>query len=426
MNNNSNFYSSFPNSINKPIQSVKPTYDNFIIKPPDRNITHGHISEKFVVDSRDRDYIIYPNANNYKINVPEEYRDVVSVELALAQIPNSGYNITTNNNAFYIREDVNSIPFRLSITPGKYTDSSLIDELNGKHGDIFEHSSGLNGKYNFYHEKNTKKLRIQSNIEKEFYYNLSYNDGSRAYKCLSDCANVLTTGNDTINKIFGFKNKRYKSTKIDLSNYDITIYPLQTGFPTVSEYGIHLMGMRSNTLNLCLRKNLRKGDYLTLYNKNNTNIQLLIRIYKILSNNNIIFEKFDEIFSNIEYNIRPFNILYSDTTFDVECPDYIILDIPEFHKLDGNKESIVDSFAIIIQNDKCQTIINNCNISTDKEIKYYNPPNSRLVSFHVKFKRYSGELYDFNGQEHLLVFNITCLNQPGRYNNFVPKLSTNQ
>ena len=420
MDNNSKFYSNFPDSINKPMQSVEPTYDNFIIKPPDRNVTHGHISEKFVVDSRDRDNIMYPNSNNYKINVPEEYRNVTSVELSLAQIPNSGYNVTINNNAIYIQEGhgKHCDLIKVLVDPGKYTDSSLIDALNGEYGDLFE-TSGLFDKYNFHHDKNTKKLRIQSNREskKDFYYNINYIDGCHGYNCLSNSENIRTTGNDNINKIFGFKNKQYTSIigGIILSTKNVKL----DDFTQLSDSGekLKLLTIQDGHA----KKDLRVGDYLKITKET---VDYNIKIYKILSNTKILIEQIDkDNISNGSYTLNPINVLFSEITFDVECPDYIILDIPEFNKLDGNKESIIDSFAIILQNNKCQTIINNSNISTDKEIKYYNPPESRLISFHVVFKRYNGELYDFNGQDHLLVFNITCLNQPGKYNNFVPSLS---
>ena len=87
-------FSSFPSSINKNLQQVNTDYDPYIIKPPDRNKTHGSISRHLIIDSRDRDYLIYPNSNKYRMEVPQEWKDVVSMELTLAQIPNTFYNIS--------------------------------------------------------------------------------------------------------------------------------------------------------------------------------------------------------------------------------------------------------------------------------------------------------------------------------------------
>ena len=51
-------FSNFPSSIGLPLQQVNTSYDPLIIKPPDRNKTHGNISRHLVIDSRDRDYLL--------------------------------------------------------------------------------------------------------------------------------------------------------------------------------------------------------------------------------------------------------------------------------------------------------------------------------------------------------------------------------
>ena len=56
-------FSQFPNAISQPLQQVNTDYDPYIIKPPDKNITHGTISRHLVIDSRDRDYLKYPKQN---------------------------------------------------------------------------------------------------------------------------------------------------------------------------------------------------------------------------------------------------------------------------------------------------------------------------------------------------------------------------
>ena len=46
--------------------------------PSDKPIIAKHI---FAVDSRQRDYNIYPYANNYYVPIPERYRNVTGIEL---------------------------------------------------------------------------------------------------------------------------------------------------------------------------------------------------------------------------------------------------------------------------------------------------------------------------------------------------------
>ena len=62
---NKNSYS----AVNNGMSIYNPTYDQHIIKPPERNKTHGRISDKLIVDSRDRDKTVYPKPNKYRYNI---------------------------------------------------------------------------------------------------------------------------------------------------------------------------------------------------------------------------------------------------------------------------------------------------------------------------------------------------------------------
>ena len=55
-----NVFSSFPNGISQQLEMVNPTYDQMIIKPPEKNKTHGKRSVRVIVDSRTRDKIYIP------------------------------------------------------------------------------------------------------------------------------------------------------------------------------------------------------------------------------------------------------------------------------------------------------------------------------------------------------------------------------
>jgi len=88
-----NMFSNFPHSIGSSIEQVTPTYDQITIQAPDRNKTHGKKTKRLIVDSRERDMELYPDPSQYVLNLETEYRDVISVELSQANIPNSFYNI---------------------------------------------------------------------------------------------------------------------------------------------------------------------------------------------------------------------------------------------------------------------------------------------------------------------------------------------
>ena len=52
-------------------------------------------------------------------------------------------------------------------------------------------------------------------------------------------------------------------------------------------------------------------------------------------------------------------------------------------------------------------------------IKYYNPPMGKLLWIDLQFVNYDGTLFNFRGQENMLMFTVTMLNQPGKYNNYI-------
>ena len=68
---------------------------------------------------------------------------------------------------------------------------------------------------------------------------------------------------------------------------------------------------------------------------------------------------------------------------------------------------------------KENTIVNQATIPVHGVIKYYNPPLGKLLWLDVQFLNYDGTLFDFRGQENMLMFTVNMLNQPGKYNNYV-------
>jgi hypothetical protein len=76
--------------------------------PADKPIVAKHI---FAIDSRQRDYEKYPNANNYNLSIPERYRNVTSIELKAAMLPRSEYNVNGSNKYldFSVGDYINKI-----------------------------------------------------------------------------------------------------------------------------------------------------------------------------------------------------------------------------------------------------------------------------------------------------------------------------
>lgn len=67
---------------------------NRATQPSDKPVIGKHI---FAIDSRQRDFLKYPHANEYTIPIPERYRNVTSIELKAAILPRTEYNINSSN-----------------------------------------------------------------------------------------------------------------------------------------------------------------------------------------------------------------------------------------------------------------------------------------------------------------------------------------
>jgi hypothetical protein len=403
-------FSNFPSAIGMNLQQVNTDYDPYIIKPPDRNKTHGNISKHLIIDSRDRDYILYPSSNKYRIEIPQEWKDVVSLELTLAQIPNTFYNITAGNNVFYISDSPDNL-MSINIPEGQYTNQSLIDSLNGKYGDLFINFSC---KLNFTRNPINLKLRIQSNRSnnQEFIYNINYLLNESCNTCLLN----------SVDKTIGFINRQFESSMVDLSNIFVSAGNITTTtLFSDQEYPIYKL-VANNTYNgveVDFTALFYVNDYFILYNPSN-NFTYSCQIYQINNDRTILFEELD---GNNPTNIsgcifKNISVLYSPNIYQVENKPYVILKIKDASVL-NSIGTANNAFTVIPLLTLENTIINQSTIPVHSVIKYYNPPLGKMLWIDVEFLNFDGSLFDFRGQENMLMFTVTLLNQPGKYNNYV-------
>lgn len=127
--NNSDFSS--PND-NKQITMISESkdYNSFIIKPPpSRDIFKNKIKNLFI-DSRDRNYNIFPTASKFEVPLKEEYKYVKSINLVMAQIPSAQYLVNSNNNLleYYIGNNRDQKETEtIEIETGNYPDPNPIN-----------------------------------------------------------------------------------------------------------------------------------------------------------------------------------------------------------------------------------------------------------------------------------------------------------
>ena len=68
------------------------------------NINQEIQEEYVLIDSRFRDTSLYPNCNSYRYVFPSEFHNITRIELITAEIPRTGYLITTENNTILFQE----------------------------------------------------------------------------------------------------------------------------------------------------------------------------------------------------------------------------------------------------------------------------------------------------------------------------------
>ena len=403
-------FSTFPKSISTKIQDGSPDYEANIIKPPDRNKTHGSVARHLVIDSRDRDYTLYPNSNKYRVEIPQEWKDVTSLELTLGQIPNTFYNVTPTNNIFFISDQPNNI-MSINVPEGQYNNHTLLEALNGKYGDLF---INFDSKLNFSRNPVNLKLRIQSNRanNREFIYNLNYiaNDNCMPCKFYS------------IDKTIGFLNQQYESTMVDLSN----IYVSEGNITKLNvlsdqDYEIYKLVANStyNGVEVDFTSLFYVNDYFLLYDPH-TSTTYSCQVYQIKNDTTIHFEELNGLNPSKAYGLifKNMSILYSPYIYHVENKPYVILKIKDASLL-NSIGAANNAYTLIPLLNLESTTINNNSIPVHGVIKYFNPPIGKLYWLDIEFLNFDGSLFNFRGQENMLMFTVNMLNQPGKYNNYV-------
>jgi len=151
-----------------------------------------------------------------------------------------------------------------------------------------------------------------------------------------------------------------------------------------------------------------------------TNIEYSCQVYEIKNDFTIVFETLDKknptgIVGNIFNNI---SVLYSPNIFQVENKPYVVLKLKEAKSLESVGKSD-GAFALIPLLNLESTIINQSTVPVHSLIKYFSVPVGKLYWMDIEFSNYDGTLFNFRGQENMMTFTITCLNQPGKYNNYI-------
>lgn len=102
-----------------------PNSANDITHPSDKKSASVHY---FAIDSRQRDYDLYPEANNYYVPIPDSYNNVTSIELKAAMLPRTEYNVNSSNKYidFSIGDFISKVKVKSGVSLEVFKDGKTI------------------------------------------------------------------------------------------------------------------------------------------------------------------------------------------------------------------------------------------------------------------------------------------------------------
>lgn len=386
-------------------------YQHIINKPNIVNLSTD-FSNILVINSDDRDRHLYPNSNEFIIELNNTYSDVIEIEIISIDYDYSRNTFDQSNNEIHI--SIDDISYKHSIPTGEYKN---IDNVLTTFNNLTQNSKELGNR------KTDISLGLYQNIDKTYFI---FNNSETVPLC-----KVLYSGEQII------KN-RIKRTEPDPNPFNRTMfnnindvetniynYKQQTdgsiiGFSeknfsnSINPSNILQAGEYNNyTITLQFSDN---QEYDKLYNLiNMPNIELEINGKNI---GNILGFKKDDNSIDIKntvsldpitssYDIRS-NIILSDISYNLKRDHTIYLDIKGLDRLASNNKFIDNTFAAIPVN--MSTKIYFDNTKAYGTIKYFNPPKRYIDKLEICFKDKNGRTIEYMGKEHSIVLAIKCLN----------------
>ena len=346
-----------------------------------------------IVDSRQRNYSIYPYPNNYLVELMEPHRNVERIELIAAMMPKTEYNINTENNLLIVNIGgsvvngviVGGITKHLTLTIGQYLiGSNVSGNVNYIANGSSTYLTGFIGElYNL----------LNTNFYTSPHFNVFLATNVTGQN--ASILNRIVITNDQDNYIIDFTNTNYSSgSPFRVMGFNKSIY---ASSKNVVIYGTDDVGT-------CTPENLQNGTTSTI------SINALSGIY--------------------DYNLK-------------DDPKYIIMQLEFGNKsadrIESSDIATNQKFAVIIYDsndpDNIQTYNSTGSLTNpiqlgisrqpgnlkalkgadfDKKILVFDPPIT-LENLKVSFYKYDNSYYDFHNREHLLTFEFDVADYDPKY-----------
>ena len=431
---------SYTNNFN--LEEEEPT----LVKKVD-NTDVQYKKKVIVISSSDRNHDEYPDPNNYKIQLKDDYTDVSELQLLEANVPASQYNVNANNNLFYFSEKVFNAngafytlntDFRddnvhmITLAKGNYTDEILTTSPDkDKLATTIETKMNLLGtniyevSYDSFTDKYLFSATPGTGLDEVIPYNILFQGQEIPYGAHS-YEKVIKR--DRFNSIVYDSNgeKEYETIYIGEKNHKFRSKGVGKlfGFSNKNYTGLLDGKVSSNSANA----NLIDGEF-TNFTETLTDNQWINVVAETSSGFQLFSFQIDEVVDDhsiltvqtitTEFSVAEIYSANITPPFLRTLQPYnpVVLRIPRCKRLYSINPIIHDGYELF-QN--VSTSAGNVLYSDENQIvsKKFNPILGKLGDLHIRFYNTEQEgLYDFNGKEHKLVFKITYMAQPFKYYN---------
>lgn len=428
-----------------------------VIKPPENKIKDLNIQYLYI-DSRDRNYNLEPNSNNYTYYLNESIRNITEIELQSINLPKNLFNITSNNNRLYYTTNIKhsiindnnilTIPddriSYIEITPGNYDIDSLklklkqeleknfcvsnANDPNPNNNDIFENKT-TNVTFTVNYDINKNKFDIQHDLipDKDtdnmilFLNNNAteiYDNSNRIQpKMLDKSLNDLVGMNRNFNSFLSYD---VKPTGVQKGNVEIQLVDLSNSDKLKIKEELKYVADNGIMYVIYIKDNLIMDTRPVNYNKSESELTIpAAGSNDTLEDKSLDSNKITIIDANnlIDYDITIYDTVkiilpfISNSGVNLNGETNIFLHIKEFETIHADKTGAQDAFSKINIRD---------NEFVGGKLKQFSNISdvdlSRINKLNISFKDANNNLVDFNNMEHNLTLALSYYKQSEHYN----------
>ena len=407
------------------MENHKDTYYSHFIPKPETVKPSFNESTIVVIDSKDRNKLLYPDSNNYVMPLQTPLTDILEIELISAYYRYNVYQLNKSNNKLFFKIVNDDFNIELRLLSGNYDEELLISQFTK----TFENYKKINDlSCNIAMKYSDILNRFYFIIDTDQIFECDFKGDEMIYPSTTFGDNVTDTNifryrKGTNGLYFGFSENIFSNKleiysllikkinnniikfTIDFMNNVTHLQQLSTILQIYdTDFKLHFIDQLNNDTNK-YTFNFQDVDAFNIDNN-------IVEIYVKLENNSNLINMDNKIILNP--NIYT-NIILGDIPRKIYNDQYVLLHINEFNRLNSINTNIQDSYVKIpILQDEYIYFDNTKNYGT---IKYCNPVLRSLDRLSIKIIDRNGNFVDSNGSDNTFVFAIRCLNKSSNLSN---------